>query len=105
MFQQLEGMMQKVVSGEIDQQSVGQAADEHVSSMDAGQLTQHVQTAANNAQQNGDTGLAAQLTGLLEQYRSNPQNLKGELVSLITNNPQVLQHFAPEFAKNILGKI
>jgi len=104
-FQEFEGLLQKVVAGEVDLQSVGQAASQHVNSMDNSDLSQHVQTAASNAQQNGDSGFAAQLTSLMEQYRSNPEGLKGEVVDLIKNNPQILQHFAPDFAKNILGAL
>jgi hypothetical protein len=105
MFQEIEGALQKVVSGEIDRQSLGQAAEQQVNAMDHGELTQHVQTAADNAQQNGDTGMAAQLTQLLEDYRSNPQDLKGEVIRLISNNPQILQRFAPAFAKEILSAV
>ena len=84
MFQEIEGMMQKVASGEIDAQSVGKAADQHVNSMDSNELAQHVQTAATNAQQNGNSDVAGQLMSLVEQYRSNPQGLKSEIVTLIT---------------------
>lgn len=105
MFQEFEGLLQKVASGEVDLQSVGQAAGQHVNSMDSSDLSQHVQTAASNAQQNGDTGIAAQLMSLLEQHRSNPDSLKGEVIDLIKNNPQILEHFAPDFAKNILGAL
>jgi hypothetical protein len=103
MFQQIEGMVQQVASGEIDQQSLSQAADQHIGSLDPNQVAQHVQTAATNAQQNGDTGMAGQLMGLLNQQGSNPQSLQGDLVTIITNNPQILQHFAPDFAKGILS--
>lgn len=105
MFQQIEGMMQQVASGQIDQQSLSQAADQHISSLDPNTVMQHVQNAATTAQQNGDTGMAGQLMGLLNQQGSNPQGLQGALVSVITNNPQILQHFAPDFAKGILGNL
>jgi hypothetical protein len=105
MFQGIEGMIQRVASAEIDQQSVGQAANDQVSSMDHGELTQHLQTAADNAQQNGQTDIAQQIVALIEQHGSNPQGLKDEAISLISNNPQILQHFAPEFAQKILGSL
>ena len=105
MFQEIEGMMQRVASGEIDQQSVGQAAQQQVNSMDHGELTQHLQTAADNAQQSGQSDIAQQIMGLISQHGSNPQGLKDEAVSLITNNPQILQHFAPEFAQKIMGSL
>lgn len=105
MFQQIESMAQQIASGQLDQQSLNQAADQHISSMDPNQVLQHVQTAATTAQQNGDSGVAGMLTGLMNQQGSNPQGIGGALVSIITNNPQILQHFAPDFAKGILGNL
>lgn len=105
MFQEMEGMLQKAVAGQLDQQQVAQATSQHVNSMDPNELTQHVQTAADNAQQNGNTGLAAQLYGLVQQYESNPSGLKDEVINLVSNNPQILQQFAPEFAQNVLQRI
>jgi hypothetical protein len=103
MFQEIEGMIQKAAAGEIDQQSVSQAADQHVNSMDSNELTQHVQTAADNAQQSGNTSIAQQLISLVETQGSNPEGLKSGVIRLITSNPQILTHFAPEFARSILG--
>lgn len=105
MFQEFEGMAQKLLSGEIDPQAVTDAAAQHVNSMDASELQQHAQTAADNAQQSGNEGLAQQLSSLVQQYQSNPEGLKSEIVSLISNNPQVLQQFAPAFAQKILGSL
>jgi hypothetical protein len=105
MFQQIEGMAQQLASGQLDQQSLNQAAEQHINSLDPNQVMQHVQTAAATAQQNGDSGAAGMLTGLLSQQGSNPQGLQGELVTIITNNPQILQHFLPDFAKGILGNL
>jgi len=103
MFQEIEGMIQKVASGGIDGQTVRQAADQHVNAMDAGQLTQHVETAAKDAQQNGNSSVAQQLIELLETQGSNPQALKGGIVRLIEANPQILTHFAPEFVRGMLA--
>ncbi|HET9096922.1 MAG TPA: hypothetical protein VFN37_09685 [Candidatus Baltobacteraceae bacterium] len=69
------------------------------------QLTQNLQTAAQNAQQNGSEDVAQQIMGLLSQHGSNPQSLKQEAISLITKNPQILQHFEPQFAKDVLSRI
>lgn len=105
MFNEVEGLLQKVTSGEIDSSSVGQAASEHVSSLDNSQVQQHVQNAADTAQSNGQTDIAQQLTGLLSQHGNDPQGLKGEIVSLIQTNPQILTHFEPEFVKNLLSRV
>jgi len=105
MFNEVEGLLQRVTTGEVDQPSVSQAANDHVSSMDPSQLSQHLQTAADNANQNGQGDLAQQLMSVVSQNSSNPQGLKQAAISLITNNPQVLQQFAPDFAKGILNRI
>ncbi|MBV8583850.1 MAG: hypothetical protein JO241_07620 [Candidatus Eremiobacteraeota bacterium] len=105
MFNELEGMMQKVTSGEIDGQTVGQAADARVGDMNHDELKQQVTTAANNASQNGSPDVASQLFTLVQDYESNPQGLKSEVVTLLRNNPQIVQHFAPEFAQTILSAL
>lgn len=102
---EVTGLLQRVTTGEIDQPAVSQAANDHVSNMSHDQLTQNLQTAAQNAQQNGSEGIAQQIMGLLSQHGSNPQSLKQEAISLITANPQILQHFEPQFAKDILNRI
>lgn len=91
MFQEFEGMAQKLAAGGLD-------------SMDGNQLQQHVQTAADTAQQNGNQQLAQQLTSLLQQYEANPEGLKSEIVNLIKNDPQILEQFAPEF-KSLIGSL
>ncbi len=105
MFGEIESMVQRFASGEIDPQSVAQSAQANVGSMDHQELTQHLQTAADNAQQNGESGIAQQIMGLISQHGSDPAALKQDAISLISNNPQVLQHFAPDFAKRILGSL
>lgn len=105
MFQEFEGMLQKVTSGGVSGEAVGQAAGEHVNSMDSSELAQHVQVASDNAQQNGDTSVAQQLAALVQQNATNPEGLKTAIVRFITSNPQILAHFAPEFAQRILGSL
>lgn len=105
MFKDVEGMVQKFTTGEIDQQSVSQATQEQVNSMPHEEVAQHVQTAANNAQQNGQPDIAQRLTQMVEQDRSNPQALKQDVISLISSNPQIIQHFAPQFAQKIVGSL
>jgi hypothetical protein len=105
MFNELEGMMSKVITGEIDQQQVGQAAEEHLNATDPNELQQQVTTAANNASANGNSNLASQLFTLVQDCQQNPEGLKSDLVTLIQSNPQIVQHFAPEFAQGILSKI
>lgn len=105
MFQEVEGFVQKVTTGEIDQQSVGQAASEQVNTMPHEEVAQHVQTAAQNAQQNGQPDVAQQLMQIVQQHGSDPQALKQDVISLISSNPQLIAHFAPEFAQKILGAL
>lgn len=105
MFREVEGFVQKVTTGEIDQQSVSDATTEQVNTMPHDEVVQHVQTAADNAQQNGQPDIAQQLMQMVQQSGSNPQALKQDVISLISSNPQIIQHFAPAFAQRILGAI
>lgn len=91
--------------GNLDPQALGEAVSQHLESIDPSQLSGHLQTAASNLQQNGQGDLAQQATALAQQLASNPGGAKDAVVSFIQNNPQVLQHFAPDFAQGILSKI
>lgn len=102
MFQNL---MQQLTSGQVDQSQIEQGAAEHVNSMDHNELQGHLQTAANNAQQSGQSGFAQQIMGLLSSNSGNPQGLRGGVVNLITQNPQILERFAPGFAQGILQRV
>lgn len=105
MFDSIKGMVEQAASGNIDQQQLGQAANDHVANTGPGELQDHLQTAASNLQQNGQNDLAQQATSLISQLQSNPSEAKNAIVSFIKNNPQVLQHFAPSFAQGILSKL
>ncbi len=103
MFDEVQNLLGRVTGA--DSAAVAQAASDHVSTMDPSQVREHLQTAAGNAAQSGQSGIAQQIEGLLSQSGSNPQDLKQKAISLITANPQILEHFAPGFAKGILGKL
>ncbi len=105
MFNEVEGLLQRVTTGEVDQSAVSQSASEHVSSMDGEQVKQNLQTAADNANQNGESGIAQQIMTLISQHGSNPEALKQGAISLITSNPQILQHFESDFARNVLSRL
>ncbi len=105
MFNEVEGLLQRVTTGDVDQSAVSQSASHHVSSMDGQQLKQNLQTAADNANQNGESGIAQQIIALISQHGSNPEGVKEEAISLITNNPQILQHFESDFARNVLSRL
>lgn len=101
----MEGALKRAVSGEIDSNSLQQATQQHVQSADPQAVANNMQTAASNAQQNGQPDLAQQITSMLQQHKDNPQALKDDLVSLVKNNPQVLQHFEQDFAQKILSRV
>lgn len=105
MFNEVEGLLQRVTSGDVDQSAVSKSAEEHVSSMNGDQLKQNLQTAADNANQNGQSDIAAQVMTLIEQHGSDPQALKQAAISLITSNPQILQHFESSFTSGIMNRI
>jgi hypothetical protein len=105
MFNEVQGLIQRVTTGEIDTSSVSQAAGDHVQSMDHEDLKNNLQTAANTANQNGQTNVAQQIMSLISQHGSNPQGLKDAVIALVGSNPQILQNFEPAFVKNILGRV
>lgn len=85
-------------------QAVQQAAGDHVQNMNESQVQQHVETAANNAAQKGDGDAAQILSSLVSSARSGG-DIKQALIQQLTSNPQLLEHFAPEFAKGILSRV
>jgi hypothetical protein len=105
MFNDIEGALKRAVSGEVDGNALGQAAEQHVQSADPNAVQSQMETAANNAQQNGQPDLAQQIMSMLQQHKDDPQALKSDLVTLVKNNPQVLQHFQQEFSQKILGRL
>ncbi len=105
MFNEVQGLLGRVTGGDVDTQAVQSAAADHISGMNHTQLTQELQTAAGSAETNGQSGVAQQIMGLLSQHGSDPQGLKDQAITLIKNNPQILEHFAPDFARGILSKI
>ncbi len=100
----LESILGNLTGGKADPQAVQEAASEHVSSMDSGELSDHLETAAERAEQNGQPGMASQIQSLISQHGGNPDALKSAAVEYIKNNPKVLTQFAPSFAKGILGR-
>jgi len=100
----IQGMIQQVTGGGNVQQ-LEQAAEQHISSMAPQEVTQHLQTAASNAQQNGQDDVAQEIQGMIASKQVNPEGLKSAAVSYIRNNPQVLTHFAPSFAQGILNRV
>ncbi|HEV3153445.1 MAG TPA: hypothetical protein VGZ02_06565 [Candidatus Baltobacteraceae bacterium] len=105
MFNEVENLVQRVTTGEIDPGAVSQAAGDHVSSIPSEQLGEHLQTAVQNANNSGQTDIAQQLVGLLQQHETGGQGLQQQVASLISSNPQILQYFEPEFVRNILAKV
>lgn len=101
----LNNILGQFTSGNVDPQSVANAASQHVSDMDPGQLSDHLQTAASNAQQAGQGDIASQIQAIVGQLQSNPDGAKAAVIDLVRNNPQIVQHFAPEFLQGIAGKL
>ena len=104
MFNEVEGLLQQVTSGG-NEQAIAQAVEQHVGAMSGQQVQGQLQSAASNASNNGQPDIAQQITSLLQQHQNDPEGLKGEVISLIQNNPQILQHFEPDFAKGLLSRI
>ncbi len=105
MFNEISGLLRQLTSGQVDQQSVSQAANDHVGSMDGSDVSQHLQTAADNADQNGQGDVVQAITGIIERDGTDTEALKRDAIGLISSNPQILQHFSPEFAQGILSRL
>lgn len=104
MFDELKNVAGGLL-GNADPQAVGDAASEHVQNMDPDELGGHLQTAAGNLEQNGQSDVAQQVMGIVSKLQSDPNGAKDEAIALVRSNPQILQHFAPGFAQGILNKL
>src|SRR5579884_1104070 len=103
MFNEVRTLIEQAASAD-GQQAVQKAATDHIQQMNDTELAQKTQTAAQNAQQSGDTSIADTLQKLLSNQQEGSQSLKDRLISLITTNPQILQHFESDFAKSIMAR-
>ena len=99
----IQDMLTQAVGG--DAASVGQAAADHVSTLDPSDVTQHLQTAAANASANGNPQIANEIGDLLTRAQSDPESLKAGAIAYIQQNPQALAQFAPSFAQGILSRL
>jgi len=97
-------MIQQVTGGG-SSQALEQAAEQHLSSMAPQEVTQHLQTAASNANQDGQSDVAQEIQGMISRGSADPEGLKNLAISYIKSNPQVLTHFAPSFAQGILNRV
>jgi hypothetical protein len=105
MFDAIKNVAQQMMPGNMDSAAVGQAVGDHVDSVGNDRLADHLQTVASNLQGNGQTDLAQQATVLVEQIRTNPAGAKDAVVAFIQGNPQLLQHFPPDFVQGIASKL
>lgn len=105
MFDAIKNVAQQMMSGNTDSATVQQAVGDHLDSVGNDQLADHLQTAASNLQANGQTDFAQQATVLVEQIRNNPAGAKDAVVAFIAGNPQLLQHFPPDFVAGIASKL
>lgn len=85
--------------------AVQQATEDHVAAMPPDEVEQHLQTAAENANANGQPDVAQEIQGIIETRHVDPEELKNAAISYIKSNPQVLTHFAPSFAQGILNRV
>ena len=105
MFDAIKGFAEQAISGELDSTTVGQAVSDHLDNVDNDRLSDRLQTAASNLQADGQGDLAQQVTGLVQQISANPSGAKDTVVSFIQQNPEVLQHFAPDFVQGIASRL
>ncbi|GAC1388609.1 MAG: hypothetical protein NVSMB31_02880 [Vulcanimicrobiaceae bacterium] len=97
-------MIQQVVGGG-STEGLEQAARDHIGSMAPEEVTQHLQTAAASASQNGQNDVAQEIQGMIARKQVDPEGLKDAAISYIKSNPEMLTHFAPSFAQGILNRV
>jgi hypothetical protein len=105
MFDAIKNVAAQMMSGNVNSAAVGEAVSNHLDSVGSDGLADHLQNAASNLQDNGQAGDAQQVAALVEQIRSNPAGAKDAVVAFIQGNPQLLQHFSPEFVQGIASKL
>jgi hypothetical protein len=105
MFGEVASLLQRFGGGSADESASAQAAaEDHVQSLPADEVQDHVQTAADNARNSGQSDVAQLLERVLAGGASE-EDLKQGLIDAVKSNPQILAHFAPSFAQGILSRI
>ena len=99
----VQTLLKQTLDNDGNAEAVGQAAAHHVESLPPDQVQSHVQSAVNHAEENGDADAAHTLRNVLT--RGSGGDIKSALISYVTSHPQILEHFEPEFARNILGRL
>jgi hypothetical protein len=102
MDRKLKGLFDRVTRGDVDSQALAQAASEQVRSMEGSQVLNEVEAAAQYARNHGQRHVGEQLQGIVDGHRSEPESVKGDVISLLRSRPQVLSCFEPPFAEGIL---
>ncbi len=100
----LQNMIQQFTGGG-NTAALEQAVEQHIAGSSAEEVTQHLQTAAANANASGQPDIAQQIEGMIARKQVDPEALKDDAVAYIKSNPQVLTHFAPPFAQGILNRV
>jgi hypothetical protein len=104
MFDSIKNLIAGQFGSGTDSGQILAAATEHLDQLPHGELVDHVTVAITNLQQNNPE-LASQLQGLVQQVASNPGDFKDAVAQFISSNPSVLEQFAPDFAKGLLGRL
>lgn len=104
MFDSIKSAVEQAAGGNLDPSQLASAVEAHLGSLGDEEVAGNLQTAASNAQQQGQGDLAQQVTGLISQLQQNPSDARTAIVAFVRSNPEILQHFAPEFAQGVLSK-
>lgn len=105
MVGEVAALLERFGGGSVEsRESAQEAAEDHVQSLPADEVEDHVQTAAENARSSGQSDVAELLERVLSGGASE-EDLKAGLIAAVQSNPQILAHFAPSFAQGILSRI
>ena len=72
MFVEVKTLAERTISGDVEPQALQQAATDHLNSMDQGEITDHLQTAATNLQNQGQPDLAQRRSASSRNYDQIP---------------------------------
>lgn len=100
----VRSLLERYTSGQIGSDRLGTVTEEYLSSMPASEVQQRLERAADSVAADGNGEVASFIRDLLSEFGGGPA-VKDAAANVIKNNPQLLQHFEPDFTQAILRRI
>ena len=87
-----------------DYQSVAAAATEYVKDIPDTEIQREIRAASDRACLAGDGNAVWRLKGIVNKAVNYGPVIKRTLVNVLMNDPRLLRHFSPEFAKGVVSR-